>query len=298
MAVAVQTITDGGWATSIDPNVAITITKPASLAVGDLMVAVLMHGGSSTGVTTVTATDWTNEFNTTQLQNHGIWFLYKVATAGDVAASDFTFTTNHDGTGTGKIGGCILRIDGQAQATFEQSTGGTTSNADSVNVSVGSLSLTPTYNNSLLILAIGGANAESGATTVSAQAINGTNPSWTERIDISNVDGGDTVFSVSTGVLVTAAQITTLTATLSNLFNDHYAAVLVIPPLLNASVTLDLISLAGTPNAFTVTGAANVTLDQIALTATPNDVTAAEAVPKWSNVDKSSPSTFTNVDKS
>ena len=63
-------------------------------------------------------------------------------------------------------------------------------------------------------------------------------------------------------------------------------------------MTLDLISLAGTPNAFTVTGAANVTLDQIALTATPNDVSAVEATPKWSNTDKSSPSSFTNTDKS
>lgn len=302
MAIAVQSVADGGWASSTDPNVAITITKPTGLTEGDLMVAVLFSDGETatpgTGET-MTATGWTNESNTTYNAGGIIWFLYKTATASDVSASNFTFTSNFDGTGDQKIGGCILRIDGQAEETLEQSTGGFTNNATDTAISVGGLSLTPSYPDSLLIIALAGLNTEGGGSSISGYAIDSPNPSWTERIDISSATGNDSVLGVATTNINTTPQITTLSGTIDTTQqDDHYAAILVIPPLVNASVTLDALTMGAAMQAPSPTGDANVTIDSLSIGAAVQEPDMTQATPKWPNKDKSSNASFTNKTKS
>lgn len=72
---------------------AVTLNKPAGLAVGDIMVAVIHHEYSA--VEYPSCSGWTLEkelISTTSLLNQVMAVLWKRATASDVSASNFTFT--------------------------------------------------------------------------------------------------------------------------------------------------------------------------------------------------------------
>ena len=302
MALVVESKSEAGWNSEVDPNPTLVMTKPTGLAEGELMVMCAVQYGDDASVT-LTLTGWTSLQNPTSSGSATsatitIHALYKIASAADAAASDFTFSSNFDGTGQQFLYGTLLRISGNTPTGNIKSTSGTDLNKGTGSASVGSLSVTPDYNNSLVIAVLGGADLNNGTGTWSAITINGTNPTWTEQTDTSTNQASDGYFLVATATQAAAAQITTLSATLSVSAGDYVGIVVTAEPQLNASVTLDALALTATVNSPTATGGANVTLDQVALTATPNDVTAAEATPKWSNTDKSATSTFTNTDKS
>lgn len=88
--------------TSTSSSTAVTITKPAGLAVGDLMIANIVQSENSTSqsLSNATASGWTlvagEQFGTSGSDSWWGTIFYKVATAADVAATDFTFTGDSD----------------------------------------------------------------------------------------------------------------------------------------------------------------------------------------------------------
>lgn len=133
-----------GVVASTTNGTSVVIPKPADLAVGDLMLAFV----SSDGLTTTTlSTGFTLILNT---QRDGtldctLNSSWKIADAGDVAASNFTFTISASNGFTG----CIHRIDSADPTTpINVSAAGTGSAADPV-----ALTATTTADNCLVFVA-------------------------------------------------------------------------------------------------------------------------------------------------
>jgi len=118
MAIAFESVSTGAF---VDAT-SIVITKPTGLAEGDLMVAIL---GSDETDGFNTPSGWTalESVTLSSPDTYSANVFYKVADAGDVAASDFTFSPPDQAI----IGGGILRISGAA-ANFVTDTGTSTSN--------------------------------------------------------------------------------------------------------------------------------------------------------------------------
>lgn len=171
--------------TATTSSTTLTITKPTSLAVGDLMVAhITAYGGS-----TVASSDWnvlsgwTRETDTNVADgpaNTGVRTntQYKIADSGDVAASNFTFTWG--GSSTNLLGG-ILRITGANPVDPIGS-----SNADSLQDATSPWStnapVTPAEANSLCLMF---AATTGPGSSFSAYNFATDNPSWTEIYDTS-----------------------------------------------------------------------------------------------------------------
>lgn len=233
MAIVVESSSSAGFtlATSI------TIPKPTGLAVGDLMVCYvgLINGTSVANFSTLSGwtekSDYTGGSGTTNV----IGCQVKIADAGDVAASNFTFTAN----ASGRIGGVILRISGHAPNAYSATTTNALSSATST--PSGTVSLTPLYDDSLIILGFLGGAAD-GTGSISGYTINGTNPIFTEYLDIT-VDAGanDGIFGVAAGVQETASEITTISAT-STQSKNWKTQVTAVYPFTNASGTASLLT--------------------------------------------------------
>lgn len=88
-------------------SASVTITKPTGLAVGDFMIAFIGFENGSTVRTFTTPSGWTLLRNSAS-DSEGVASFYKEATAGDVAASNFTFSLS--GT-SDRIGGVLVRVD-------------------------------------------------------------------------------------------------------------------------------------------------------------------------------------------
>ena len=99
--VSAQIALRSGSQTNTSTNATLTINKPTSLAVGDLMLAnIVQSDNDNANLANATISGWTlvagEEFG--NAGNDSWWgtILYKVATAADVAATDFTFTGDND----------------------------------------------------------------------------------------------------------------------------------------------------------------------------------------------------------
>lgn len=245
MAIVVESVSTASWVTSIDPNISLTITKPTGVAVGDMLVACIVDGGGAPPPeVTVSSTGWTLLRASTGAETFTLWQFYRVATSSDVSASNYEFTTNYDGVGTAKMTGCILRLSGVANSATPTATDGIDNNKLSTAMSVSGLSITPPANNSLLVLAVLGANNEVGSGSFSGYTINGTNPTWTEHMDSINLTVDDSTFAVATAIMSTAAEITTISATHSVMQDDYIALLGVFREAVSASGTTTLL----TPN--------------------------------------------------
>lgn len=157
-----------------DAGESTVITKPVSLAVGDVMVGVIVGSKSSGGSVNAfsSPSGWTNLTNLEEGAGRAVRMKidYIVATATEVAASNFTWGTGSSGGTT--AGGVIYRIS---------SAGTVTANADGNSSADWSCTLTPEAN-SLLLMAIGAADSAASG-SVSNYAIATSSPSWTERYD-------------------------------------------------------------------------------------------------------------------
>lgn len=279
----------------------LAINKPTGLAVGDLMIAafVATENGS---ISSVSCTGWTSIVTKVNTQvGGGVWFFttatfYKVADSSDVAASTFIFKSSSSNT-NGFYGG-IVRLSGAS--TFQLTAiDAANSNASSTALSL-STSLTPTVNNSLLVMIILGASTSASATTVSGYTIDGTNPTWTEAFDITGSLPANprVTLSLATATQATATAITTSSATFSGSLTAHYAALVKVAPIVNASISPNVISTTLGVQAPVTSGSAPITVDVVSLTATPQAASVIAQAPKWNNVDKSTLSSINNIDKS
>lgn len=257
----------------------LVVTKPTSLAVGEVMLAgICSNGGAVTPPAswqTILDTD-----NTIRLTT-----FYKIATAGDVAATDFTFTFAGSPSFTQ---GWISRLTSANSTPVDQSNSGTGSGT-----SVSITGITPTKASGLFFFVAAYAQ-NSGAgnpSNSSAQAIATDNPTWTEDYDVSTATGGGSYIGMSMAYanrpVLTASGSATLTYSVST---SAYAAQLFnIAPLDNGPF-----SLAGS------LGIASVPVSQIAplsILGAVIDATFSAVAPLWNNIQKSA-SSWTNKDKS
>lgn len=168
MAAAFQSSTSDQVAADLDTD--LVVTKPVGLAAGDLMVAV---AGCGDNRTIAPPAGWTTvEDSTDGLYRFAVFT--RIATAGDVAASNFTFTVN--GTfSAASIG--LLRISGAID------TGIITAYATGPNdTSITCANVTTAVNGSLVIWGAYQGGANSGPASIPGPSV--------ERIDIGNAFGG------------------------------------------------------------------------------------------------------------
>ena len=98
MAIVVESVSP--VATAISSN--LTVTKPTGVAVGDLLVAVLFaveaDVGSLAGESWTLLSGWSNAGSVLNGVTNAVSFQYKLATSGDVSASNFTFNFSDNET--------------------------------------------------------------------------------------------------------------------------------------------------------------------------------------------------------
>lgn len=280
MAVAYQTIGSVTWSTSGTA----TIPKPASLAVGDLMIAIVAQQGDGTNQAAPDGS-WTlirrTELNTVEMSS---W--WKVAVSGDVSATDFAFT------GNGTIIGSILRIDGQhGSSPVNASNHGTAQNTATPSFATG---ITPTIADSLIIMT--GIAEDATAKTSSTYAITTSDPSWTERVD-DDLDG-----VLKGGFFIATASRPEITSTGAWSFaygdaaGDICSQIIAIVPPLNVTVTPAVIQNSATPQDPAIAGGGTVSPAVITSTSSVQTPDYANQA-KWSAQAKSSAPTWSNTSK-
>lgn len=148
----------------------IVVTKPASLAVGDFLVAVVANVAGS--VQTInTPSGWTSRGKTDGSFTSFVVFT-KIADASDVAASDFTFT--FAGSTTAAAAGVARFSANNVTSEIDQ-----VSTADTSSTS----GITPIQTMSTHIICAAGWNSGANTGSFASYAIATENPTWTEAFD-------------------------------------------------------------------------------------------------------------------
>jgi hypothetical protein len=216
-------------------NGSVTITKPTSLAVGDLMLAgILCESGGANTLSPTTPADWTAIGSVNSLDDCTLTVYYKVATAGDVAASDFTFTTG-GGFNNGQSIGHILRFTSPGLVAGSAGSGTSISNT-----TLTFTGFTPTRASCTYIMfAAKSSTIQQG--TFGTYAIATSNPTWTERAETTYGNGTgsyDSVLAVATASRpeATATGDVTITNSAADLAL-YLGYVVAISPQVNGSVT-------------------------------------------------------------
>lgn len=161
----------------------VTLTKPTGLAVGDLMIAYIAVSSGSNPSLNVPSGFTLGASTTFSAASGGRLFAYyKVATSGDVAAANFTFSEAAGGIGA--ISGFIDRITGVNQTTPLT---GTTTNQITTSGTTGNFpGMTTTVANALVIQcavyvssgAVGGGDFSNVAPSGSALQGNNNQPGF------------------------------------------------------------------------------------------------------------------------
>jgi hypothetical protein len=220
MAIVVESVSTNAMGTGG------VLTKPTGLAVGDTMIAILASQAPADlaapgGWSTVTSLD-TPTYTKSRV-------FSKTASAGDVAASNFTFT------GTDIKGGILYRISGAALSLINVGTG------------------TPPGAESLVIIwGIAGDNDGTSTSFGGYAVTGGATPTFTERLDSSQSTGGSTSLGVADGVYSSAAAITAYSLSVGGGMDESTFTGLFIPALANATGTNVLLSVS--PAIFTNAG--------------------------------------------
>ena len=274
--------------TTFDITGDLVITKPSGLSEGDFMVAILQIGNASGGLYTLSG--WTDIGNLTGA-SHSVTVLVKVATSGDAAASNFTFTPAGTGVGgTDKMSGCIVRVTG---------TSFTDSNNAFTSLVLDGAATTHTFSNgvvpfstgSLFILA--GCNSQTNSGAQSGYAITNNNPTWTERLDLASAGG-------SIGLATATPSAASDTGDSTVVYTNSEASVGVIVVVQeDTSVTATHAHLAVTPSFTAPVARVGVTATHAHLAVTPTftpPTAIASSPTQWTHKTKPS-DTWTNESK-
>lgn len=256
----------------------IAITKPTSLAVGDVMVAALMGAGTSP----TAPSGWTLLGTGSQGGTEHFRAYAKIADAGDVAASDFTWS----GLGAGAdITGSISRFtvtNSISVTRIQASVGDSDGSADSTATATG---ITPLSGPGTYLIFGGSA----GNIRVNSYAMATDDPSWTEAFDPSVIP--------ALGMSYATREATTATGTITVTFasgnTQEYAALVYLPSI--TEVTPAAVSLTGT--AYDAVVPTVVVENPVSLTGAIPSPTIDARTNAVSNVQKNSED-WTNVQKS
>lgn len=174
MAVAVQSVgtaTIGG-----SSGTSIVIPKPTGLVAGDLIIA-FIGGPNDYNVNTASGYTGLTQGQSVEGNQMTMKAQWKIASAGDAAAADFTFTVS---TGSG-LTGFMLRIDGHDATTPINAESCTNLDTDGTDPSIAN-TITPSVADCLIILSIWEGDIQ---TNFSAWAIATSSPTFTEQTDAS-----------------------------------------------------------------------------------------------------------------
>ena len=296
MAIAFQSVqtATGGGASSV------TITKPVSLAVGDLMVAhITNRNDPQRSITTLSGwtiigTEATTVADGSNVQT--IKCMYKIADSGDVAATNFTFSFSGAAT---HFGGAIFRITGHNSLTPIDAVAQSSTGADDTPAYSG---VDPTYADSffLFLTCSNGASGGSALTTAS-YAFTTDNPSWTEAYDLWP-DGpvGSDRLNLSGAYANRSAATATGNATCTFSGDtptfDSVGFIIAIRPIVDTTITPTTSTLTFTLNAPTITVQTVVTPSTFTLTFTLNEPTRTGS-PLWDNLAPKNAISPTNTSK-
>jgi hypothetical protein len=225
MAFAVPTIAT----TSFASGTTVTIPKPSGLSVGDLMVATLgaVSGGSSIAFSTLSGWSLASQGNGS---DYATSIQYKIADAGDVAASNFTFTC----TSASHTCGAILRATGpRPTSVLAEADADANTAANSATLSFTAAG-TPIVANSLVVMSLLGGTTD-GTGTISSYT---TTPSvmLTELLDTTvNTSTRDPIFGAAYGIYSGTDDITQYGATFSGSKEQHFGALAIFTPQVSAT---------------------------------------------------------------
>jgi hypothetical protein len=159
-------------------NNSFDVARHANLAEGDFMIACVMSSaGSSASLSDPTMTGWTVITGSTLSSSSNRWrgtLLYKVATASDVAADEFTVDNDNDATGSQCVISVFTGVD--ASNPFDVTPGGAFTNIGSDSTVNATAISTTTANAAVVAFGIYADNTGMGNFTA-------TSPAFTEIFD-------------------------------------------------------------------------------------------------------------------
>jgi len=183
-------ITQVGTGQSATGTTSVVITKPAGIAVGNLMIATVAYNDNSANGLQLnvapTSTGWTliQDVNLDNSNGNDEWrgaVFYKVAVASDVTATNYTFTVDTDADGV--VGGIVAFAGVNSGSPFDVAPG--TINVTNSNIITATTVTTVTAGSAILMLGmVSDNNALAGWTTTSPGTL-------TEILDASTANGGD-----------------------------------------------------------------------------------------------------------
>lgn len=267
----------------------VTITKPVSLAVGDLLLAGIMVDRDAGATASIaTPAGWTQEalVDVEGLSRNALGVFSKLADAADVAAANFTFTGTGS-TASMSMVGHLARISNWG-GKAGQTTG--TSSASSTTLTLTGITPSPAIASSLYVIFATRIQASPNVATVSSVAIATSNPTWTQQASgIGNGNTYDTVLALYTATRPETTGTGNYTITYNNTTNAGSAAVaLILHTPISGSIT---------PSDTAVNGYAFSPIGKTTVSAIVDNPTShAMDMPAWTNPDKIS-TAWTNPDK-
>lgn len=255
----------------------VTVTKPASTNVGDLLVGVICTQNSISSA----PSGWTLLTNKQDSGAENLYVYWIIATSTEVAATNFTWSSSSN-----HMAGGIIRINGNLHssplAIFASDDDVSTTTPTFTN------SVTPLNTNSLILFCVG-AGVNSGTTsgiTVSNYAITTSNPTWTEAFDVTHFgSNGDIQCSVAYATRASITATGNSSATLSSARTSASIMLVVRPQLLTTQS--ETVSISETLKK----GVGKVILNTSSVSDTLTDTKK-----EWHNLDKNS-SSWNNLDK-
>lgn len=260
----------------------ILVDTPASIALNDLLIT---HFSSEVSITTLSGWTLIKTANPVAQLTGAAYF--KVAQAGDVGATGYTWTT-----ASGQKGARLYRITGHDTASpIGASEVGSSANSSTVTVGT----ITPVMANSLFIFLVS-TNPAGSAASVSGYTMATSSPSYTEQYD-ERFDTDNYLLAGAMGVRTAATATGSNTATLSATDPNVGIVIAVTPEVINVTVSPAVLNLSLSIQAPTVTASAVVSPAVLNLTLSIQSPTVTIAAAKWVNTDKNS-SSWANTDKS
>ena len=210
---------------------ALVLTKPVSLAVGDLLVAGIFVANQANNTSSLnTPSGWTLEEDVEANTQFELAVYLKTATSGDVAASDFTFASTNNGGY--HMSGFLARVTDPGIIAGESSAAN--ENVDNVTLPT----FTPTRTNTLFLAFA--ASVSTGIPSISGVALTTNNPSWTQQatqtFNDSGFDSRFNLFSASRA-LATATGDIDITTEVSNSSMRNHGIVISLSSSVSGSVT-------------------------------------------------------------
>lgn len=281
MAAPVLQSTQVSTLANVAHGASVSVTKPTSLAVGDLMIACAV---SNLGVLTLPSgfvslgTQGDGVVDSGQMVSELAW---KIADSSDVAASTFAFSNN---SGVSRLSfAAISRITGASAASVSYMYGeGSATNTSTPSIAAG---VTPKdYGDSVLLIMYWVARTASTATA--SYAIGTSNPSWSEGYDVASGSGENVSMAYATRPELTATGNVSCAG--GGGTTDWGVQLLAIPAPLRATVT----------ETVTLTESKILSMSQlVSETATLTESVDADTQRQWTNTSKNNAS-WVNTDKS